>query len=187
MPGPAGVGANTHPATWLEELGIPTSVIDRRALSACEQAGRLVVAETGRDGRAHRLTPEASAAWARMKGEAQRAGVVLYIVSAYRSVERQARIIRRKLNRGQRIEDILLVSAPPGYSEHHTGRAVDIGTRDSTPLEIGFDRTPAFAWLRGHAPAFGFRLSYPPGNPAGYRYEPWHWLYLPPPGGEGSR
>lgn len=175
-----------HPSAWLEELGIQASVIDRRSLPACREAERLVVAETGNDGRVHRLTPEASAAWARMKGEARRAGVMLYIVSAYRSVERQARIIRRKLERGQPIEDILRVSAPPGYSEHHTGRAVDIGTRDSTPLEIGFDRTPAFAWLRDHASEFGFRLSYPPGNPGGYQYEPWHWLHIPPSGGDGS-
>lgn len=175
-----------HPAAWLEELGIPASEIERRALPACGQAGRLVVAETGSGGRLHRLTPEASAAWSRMQADAQRAGVALFIVSAYRSVAQQARIVRRKLERGQRIEDILLVSAPPGYSEHHTGRAVDIGTGDCTPLEIGFERTPAFAWLREHAAGFGFRLSYPPGNPGGYQYEPWHWRYGPPPGG-GAR
>jgi hypothetical protein len=42
-------------------------------------------------------------------------------VSAFRSVERQAEIVRRKLAAGGRIEEILTVCAPPGFSEHHTG------------------------------------------------------------------
>jgi len=47
-------------------------------------------------------------------------------VSGFRSVERQAQLIRGKLARGQRLDDILRSNAAPGYSEHHTGRALDI-------------------------------------------------------------
>ncbi|HEY4990089.1 MAG TPA: D-alanyl-D-alanine carboxypeptidase family protein, partial [Opitutaceae bacterium] len=69
------------------------------------------------------------------------------------------------------------VNAAPGYSEHHTGRAVDIGVPDEPPLEEGFALTQAFSWLTAHAREFGFALSYACGNPQGIAYEPWHWLY----------
>ena len=54
------------------------------------------------------------------------------------------------------VEEILSASAPPGYSEHHTGRAIDIDTDGAPPLEIEFEGTPAFAWLTTHAGRFGF-------------------------------
>ena len=75
------------------------------------------------------------------------------------------------------LDSILEVSAPPGYSEHHTGRAVDITTDDSPELEIEFERTAAFRWLCRRAGDFGFSLSYPQGNRHGYAYEPWHWCH----------
>ncbi|MEO8102521.1 MAG: D-alanyl-D-alanine carboxypeptidase family protein, partial [Betaproteobacteria bacterium] len=50
--------------------------------------------------------------------------------------------------------------------------------RPSDPeLEVEFENTAAFRWLTGHAAEFGFRLSYPRGNTAGYQYEPWHWCF----------
>lgn len=65
----------------------------------------------------------------------------------------------------------------PGFSEHHTGRAIDLSTPGSRCLDVAFEQTPAFAWLRAHAADFGYYLSYPVGNPAGYHYEPWHWCW----------
>ncbi|NND57300.1 MAG: D-alanyl-D-alanine carboxypeptidase family protein, partial [Xanthomonadales bacterium] len=35
----------------------------------------------------------------------------------------------------------------------------------------------AFAWLTAHAKQFGFRMSFPRGNPHGVAYEPWHWAW----------
>ncbi|MEW8432737.1 MAG: M15 family metallopeptidase [Candidatus Thiodiazotropha sp.] len=75
------------------------------------------------------------------------------------------------------IADILEVLAPPGCSEHHTGRAVDIGSGEVGPLEAEFELTPAFTWLHDHAHQFGFNLSFPQGNEFGYLYEPWHWCF----------
>jgi D-alanyl-D-alanine carboxypeptidase len=113
-----------------------------------------------------------------MAESAKGAGIELFIVSAFRSVERQAEIFRRKIASGSSVSDILTVSAPPGYSEHHTGMAVDVGVAgDSQLLEKSFENTDAFAWLASNASAYGFRLSYPEGNSAGYTYEPWHWCY----------
>jgi D-alanyl-D-alanine carboxypeptidase len=85
--------------------------------------------------------------------------------------------VRRKLAAGVSVEDVLCVNAPPGFSEHHTGRALDLTTPRSPVLETGFEQTPAFAWLLSRADEFGFVLSYPRGNPCGFQYEPWHWCY----------
>lgn len=77
------------------------------------------------------------------------------------------------------MEDILRVNAAPGFSEHHTGRAIDIGTVDSPVLEEEFENTSAYRWLQANAQRFGFQLSYPRGNAAGIIFEPWHWCYHP--------
>jgi D-alanyl-D-alanine carboxypeptidase len=92
-------------------------------------------------------------------------------------VQRQVDIIRGKLDNGLAIDTILRSSAPPGYSEHHTGRAIDINTPGCDPLEGVFEETAAFRWLTVHAPRFGFTMSYPRENPWGYIPEPWHWCY----------
>ena len=49
--------------------------------------------------------------------------MLLLIVSGFRSIEYQASLIRKKLNAGQSVSEILQVNAAPGFSEHHTGRA----------------------------------------------------------------
>lgn len=161
----------------LERLGISATLLDARGLHPFAEAERLEVVQTDADGRRHSLTPEAASAWQRMYRAARKDDVILLVVSAFRSVERQIRIVRRKLDAGQTLEEILAVNAPPGYSEHHTGRAVDIGTPNEPLLESSFSRTNAYDWLRRHGNEFGFVLSYPQGNAAGYRYEPWHWCY----------
>ncbi len=89
----------------------------------------------------------------------------------------QRRILERKLRAGQSWATILEVNAPPGYSEHHSGRAVDFAVAGLPVLTEAFEKTPAFAWLTQHAAGFGYRLSYPRGNPYGYIYEPWHWFF----------
>lgn len=161
----------------LEALGIPVSTIASRGLALQAEPAELVVAERGADGRDHRLVPEAAAAWRRMKDAAAADGVVIMIVSAFRPYSRQFEIIERKLAQGQPLDRILQVSAPPGYSEHHNGRAVDVGTEGAMDLERSFAGTPAHGWLVQHADGYGFYMSYPPGNPWGYAHEPWHWCY----------
>ena len=92
-------------------------------------------------------------------------------------MRRQVEILREKLDAGATVAEILLASAPPGYSEHHTGCAIDVDTDGAPALEIEFEQTPAFVWLSKNAARFGFVLSFPRGNPYGYQYEPWHWFY----------
>lgn len=163
------------------ELGIPSQFLTTRGLCECEEASSLEVAEVGADGKDHLLIPAAANAWRNLTGTALSDGISLLIVSAFRSIDRQAEIVRRKLFAGISLEDILTICAPPGFSEHHTGRAIDLSTPGSPVLEIEFEQTPAFAWLRAHAADFGYYLSYPISNSSGYQYEPWHWCFCVQP------
>jgi len=163
--------------TLLASLEIASAKLTEKGLLYQPEAIELVVAEVGDDGREHRLTPAAATAWQTMKAAAQAEGISLRIVSAFRTIERQAEIVRAKLERGLSLDAILEVSAPPGYSEHHTGRAIDVTTDGVRALEIEFENTDAFRWLSRRAGEFGFSLSYPAGNPNGYACEPWHWCH----------
>ena len=162
--------------SW-NSIGITDQIVADRNLPLFEEAEILQLVEVSSSSQEFHLTPEAADAWKAMKSAANRSGIDIHIVSAYRSVVRQVELIRRKLNAGRSLDEILEVLAPPGCSEHHTGRAVDIGSGDAQPLEPDFELTPAFLWLNAHAHQFGFYLSYPQGNKFGYVYEPWHWCF----------
>jgi len=176
---PLGVQTVVNPSllSLCTELGISGELIATRGLREYEEATNLEVAEIGTDGRSHLLVPPAAQAWRDLKAAALYDGVSLFVVSAFRDIDRQAEIVRRKLASGATIEQILSVCAPPGFSEHHTGRAIDLSTPGSPFLEVEFDQTIAFAWLAKRAADFGYYLSYPIGNQWGYQYEPWHWCF----------
>jgi D-alanyl-D-alanine carboxypeptidase len=123
------------------------------------------------------LRIDAARHWLRMRDHAMHEGVVLEAISGYRSHDYQLGIFERKLARGLAVDDILVVNAAPGFSEHHSGLALDIGAPDEPPAEESFERTAAFAWLQEHAGEHGFAMSYPRDNPHGIAYEPWHWRY----------
>ena len=160
------------------ELGIPADYAEQRHLPIQRVATRLVsIGPAVDDGKTLHMTPRAARAWRRMRDAAGRDAVELLPVSGYRSVARQAHIIRQKLADGQKIADILRLIAAPGCSEHHTGRAIDVGSPGHTDLEENFERTAEFRWLRRHARRFGFHLSYPRRNRHGIGYEPWHWCW----------
>ena len=165
----------------LASLQIPPDFIASRALPLCQEAETLVIAELGPDGREHHLVPAAADAWRAMRAAARADGLEIRIVSAFRGLDRQAEIVRRKLARGLSPEEIFEVSAPPGYSEHHTGCAVDVGMDGAAQLELGFGQTAAFRWLSDNAKSFSFFLSFPAGNPYGYAFEPWHWCFKSEP------
>jgi len=159
------------------ELGITPAMIAARGLRPHAEARRLQPVGLGTDGRDKLLVPDAARAWLAMREAAARDGIALHLISAFRSVEFQAALIRNKLRKGQTIAEVLRVNAPPGYSEHHTARALDIGDGVTPALDEAFEQAPAYAWLRAHAGAFGFQLSYPRENAEGYLYEPWHWCW----------
>jgi D-alanyl-D-alanine carboxypeptidase len=161
----------------LLELGADPVLLRDRGLPLFADARQLRCVGLGTDGRDKFLAPAAAAAWLEMRESAARDGVELLLISAFRSFAFQLALIRGKLAKGRGIAEILTVNAPPGCSEHHSGRAVDIGARDTPALEETFEQTEAYAWLCGDAHRFGFHLSYPRGNRYGYLYEPWHWCW----------
>jgi len=160
-----------------DELGISVELLAERGLRKFAETADPQLAEYASDGRPHLLCPPAAKAWRSLRLAASRDGIRLFIVSAFRSIERQNEIFRSKLAAGLSLDEILAVSAPPGYSEHHTGRAIDLSTPGCPSLTADFEQTPAFAWLQLRAGEFGFYLSFPRENACSYIYEPWHWCF----------
>jgi len=158
-------------------LGVPRDYGRKRLMTAVREPRELAFIGIDVHDRPQWLATRAARAFARMHESAREDRVTLDIVSAFRSADYQLGILRAKRERGLSIAEILRVSAAPGYSEHHSGRAVDITTPGYAALEEEFENSPAFAWLRRHAARFGFALSYPRGNRHGIAYEPWHWCW----------
>ncbi|GAB6197385.1 M15 family metallopeptidase [Lysobacter xanthus] len=167
-------------AARLGRLGLDAAAYEARTgLSTVAEPSALAFAGRDRYRRPLWLRPAAARAWQAMRADAMRDGVVLDAISGYRSHDYQLGIFARKLARGLGVDEILTVNAAPGYSEHHGGRALDIGTPGEPPAEESFEATPAFDWLVQHAARHGFRMSYPRDNPHGIVYEPWHWCLAP--------
>lgn len=97
------------------------------------------------------------------------------IASAYRSFYEQADIkYYYKMTYGYGANKFV---ADQGYSEHQLGTTVDFTTSKTAAGFLGFEKTPAFEWLKNNAYQFGFILSYPEGNKY-YQFEPWHWRFV---------
>lgn len=162
----------------LEHLGI-----DQQHYSELHQleliAEPYVLEYAGRDryNRPLWLEFQTKRAWLNMREAAKSEDVFLDAISGYRSCQYQKGIFERKLARGQTIKHILTVNAAPGFSEHHSGRAIDIGTTNEPAAEESFENTEAFHWLTTNAIKFKFKLSYPRDNAHGINYEPWHWCW----------
>ena len=115
----------------------------------------------------------------KMREEAKKDAIYLVFLSGYRSINLQNEIFYSlKSIRNQDAAERARVSAPPGYSEHSTGFAIDIGdaTRRETDFETEFENTDAFKWLIKNAAKFHFKLSFKKNNKY-IDYEPWHWRY----------
>ena len=161
----------------LERLGVDADYVGRTGLSLVPEPGMLTLAGFDRYRRALWLQHSPATAWMRMRTAALSENIVLEAISGYRSHAYQLGIFRRKLASGLSLAQILEVNAAPGYSEHHSGCALDIGAPGDPPAEECFERTAAFDWLMRNAGEFGFLLSYPRDNPHGIVYEPWHWCW----------
>ena len=115
----------------------------------------------------------------KMKEDAKNDGIFLVFLSGYRSVNLQKDIFYSlKSIRNQVAAERARVSAPPGYSEHSTGFAIDIGDakKRETDFVIDFENTEAFQWLKKNAAKYHFKLSFSQNN-KNVDYEPWHWRY----------
>lgn len=128
-----------------------------------------------------KLRAPAAKAFQEMVAAANADGVVLVPLSGFRSISEQQQVyFDVKAERAQSLQERALVSAPPGYSEHHTGYAIDVGDGNvpATNLSPDFEGTPAFKWLSANATRFNFEMSFPKNNKQGVTYEPWHWRFV---------
>lgn len=120
------------------------------------------------------VDPEANAALKRMQADASSLGLSLKLVSGYRSYNTQYNLYNNYVRQnGQAKADTF--SARPGYSEHQTGLAFDVGSTKGA-----FANTYESKWLAENCHLYGFIIRYPKGktNITGYIYEPWHIRYL---------
>lgn len=129
-------------------------------------------------GGGQQMRKEAAEALGRLKEASQAVGNPISPLSGYRSYARQQVVYQNEVNNyGQAVADT--ESAKPGYSEHQTGWAVDVGG-GGCGIEDCFGNTTAGKWLAANAYLYGFVIRYPDGKQAitGYRYEPWHIRYV---------
>lgn len=163
------------------ELGIAPNYGVRHRLKIVAEAPRRVSIGLDIFNRDTELSPPAAKAWNTMRTDARQHDIDLKPVSGYRSLVYQTELVRKKLTAGQTIDRILAVTAAPGYSEHHSGNAIDITAPGITPLTQEFSMSRAYEWLKAQARLYGFQESYPNHNRHGLEWEPWHWAYKPGP------
>jgi zinc D-Ala-D-Ala carboxypeptidase len=124
------------------------------------------------------LRKEAAEALQKMFADATVAGYKLSALSGYRSYAQQQTIYNREVAAfGQTVAD--MESAKPGYSEHQTGFAMDVGG-GGCGIEDCFGNTAEGKWVSANAYKYGFIVRYIAGKEAitGYRAEPWHIRYI---------
>ena len=106
-----------------------------------------------------------------------------WVVSGYRSPGQQEIVLDRAIKNNESAgmteteaeEDALRTVAQPGYSEHHTGLAVDLND-----VTDAFETTDAYRWLAEHAAEYGFVQRYKKEKSAitGIDRESWHYRYV---------
>ena len=129
-------------------------------------------------GGSQQMRQEATTALAKLFAGAKAEGLTLQALSGYRSYARQQTVYQNYVNTyGQAEADTF--SANPGYSEHQTGWAIDIGG-GGCGIEDCFANTPHGKWVAANGHKYGFIVRYPAGKQAvtGYKYEPWHIRYV---------
>lgn len=125
------------------------------------------------------LIPEAAEALQALRAAAADAGAPFSVSTAYRSYGQQEGIFNEYVRAHGRAHAETM-AARPGYTEHQTGKAVDIFQSQKCRLKICFGEEAAGVFVAEHAHEFGFIVRYPDGKQdiTGYQYEPWHLRYV---------
>ena len=118
---------------------------------------------------------EAVVAFKNMYEAAKKEGLGLVINSSYRSYQDQENIcntFKDLYGEGYVTKYVAL----PGFSEHQTGLAFDIG---STSSKV-FAESKEYEWMKENAYKYGFILRFTKSNAyiTGFRSEPWHYRYV---------
>lgn len=107
-----------------------------------------------------------------MAAEASKSNIQLKVKSGFRSARYQRTILRRKLAEGGNMNDLFKLIAPPGYSQHETGYALDMA------IDSGlFKNSESYKWLKKNGGRFGFYETYPYDGDKATPWEPWHWYF----------
>ena len=126
-------------------------------------------------GEGHYLASEAKDAYDKMCMAANNDGMYILSNSSYRSYESQEEVYQYYLKLyGQSYVDKYV--AVPGFSEHQTGLALDIKSKD---VSI-FKDSKEYKWMLNNSYKYGFILRYPEGKSdiTGYNNEAWHFRYV---------
>lgn len=126
-----------------------------------------------------KLLPCAAAAFREMQEAAHRDAIKIIPISGYRGFAQQRYLFGRGVKEYGSRESAARRYAPPGYSEHHTGLALDLGDQVHPECDLlpCFQKTHAYAWLAKNASRFGFELSFPTEREE-MSFEPWHWRFI---------
>lgn len=131
-------------------------------------------------GEASLLNSTTAAAAEKLFAGAASAGVTMTLASGYRSFQTQTATYNGYVtSRGQASADT--ASARPGFSEHQTGWAFDIGDGGGAcSFQPCFAEQPAAVWAKANAFKYGFVVRYPwmLHEITGYYYEPWHLRFV---------
>ena len=118
------------------------------------------------------VLPKTKDALLLMSSQARKDSIFLIVDSGFRSVGFQKRIIKNRLEAGEEYQKVINYVAPPGYSQHHSGLAVDF-----FPSEAKFASTKEYLWLKNNAGGFGFYEPYPEDITGYIPWESWHWTF----------
>jgi len=160
------------PEIWCDQRVDSTELADPARLARlpseyCHEEYRIFLTRSARD------------AFVQMARAAVRDSIELIVRSGYRSARYQREIINRRMAEGKSFEDVIRFVAPPGYSKHETGNAVDLVAGHLK--DVTFARSATYDWMRSHAPDFYFFETYPNDSTSDLPWEPWHWQYFKPP------
>jgi D-alanyl-D-alanine carboxypeptidase len=110
------------------------------------------------------------------------------VQSGYRSYDHQSTLYWRQVNnfKNNGYNDTAAQTAAgkivkrPGYSEHNSGLAVDLGGSGNFLLDESFANTAAYKWLIENCADYGFILRFPKDKEeiTGVIYEAWHFRYV---------
>ena len=134
-------------------------------------------------GKEFQIEPETYQHFEQLRTALKQKGIQIELDSVYRSVARQKEIVA-EFTQKYGADYVKKYVAVPGYSEHHTGLAVDICLVVDGKIIDDNDEMIAqkeiFAQIHPLLAEYGFILRYPQGkeNLTGYSYEPWHFRYV---------
>lgn len=125
------------------------------------------------------MTENTMKAYEKMMYAAEAEGVFLKVNYGYRSCKHQEVLIAESIRKNG-LEATMKTAAPVGFSEHHTGMALDVvGRRNEEGVFVSSNRD-AWNWLRNNCFKFGFMIKNLKGKEhiTGTKYEPWHIRYI---------